>query len=55
MENVQQELHRWGAANQVSFDADKESKHVLSRSEPFGADFKLLGVVFDCEQIHASL
>ena len=44
---VQQELHKWGDANQVTFDPAKESKHVLSRSEPFGEDFKLLGVVFD--------
>jgi hypothetical protein len=45
---VQQELHKWGAANQVTFDPAKESKHVLSRVEPYGEDFKLLGVVFDC-------
>jgi hypothetical protein len=44
---VQQELHTWGAANQVTFDPAKESKHVLSLSEPFGDDFKLLGVIFD--------
>ena len=47
LDNVQQELHRWGAANQVTFDPSKESRHVLSRSEPFGDDFKLLGVIFD--------
>ena len=44
--NVQKELHRWGAANQVSFDPGKESKHVLPRSDSYGQDFKLLGVVF---------
>jgi hypothetical protein len=47
IDNVQQELHQWGAANQVSFDASKESRHILSQTEPFGPDFKLLGVVFD--------
>ena len=47
--NVQKELHRWGAANQVTFDSGKESNHVLSRTEPHGEDFKLLGVVFDCK------
>jgi hypothetical protein len=47
--NVQKELHRWGAAKQVTFDSGKESNHVLSRTEPHGEDFKLLGVVFDCK------
>lgn len=42
------ELHNWGDANQVSFDASKESKHILSRTDPHGSDFKLLGVSFDC-------
>ena len=44
----QEELHSWGAANQVSFDPSKESKHVLSRTDPHGPNFKLLGVIFDC-------
>ena len=44
---AQHELHRWGQANQVSFDAGKESKHILSRTQPAGPDFKMLGVVFD--------
>ena len=48
MDNVQAELHSWGAANQVSFDPSKESKHVLSRTDPHGPNFKLLGVIFDC-------
>ena len=48
IDNVQQELHMWGDANQVSFDAKKESRHILSRTEPLGPDFKLLGVEFDC-------
>ena len=45
---VQEELHTWGSANQVTFDPKKESKHILSRTMPFGDDFKLLGVTFDC-------
>ena len=49
IDKVQVELHRWGYANQVTFDASKESKHVLSRSDAFGPDFKLLGVMFDTE------
>ena len=48
IDKVQAELHRWGTANQVTFDASKESRHVLSRTDPHGPDFKLLGVVFDC-------
>jgi hypothetical protein len=49
MECVQAELHRWGNANQVTFDSGKESKHILSRTDPHGQDFKLLGVMFDCK------
>ncbi len=43
----QQELHLWGDANQVAFDASKESKHILKLHEPAGTEFKLLGVLFD--------
>jgi hypothetical protein len=46
---VQNELHQWGHANQVAFDSGKESKHVLSRTDPHGSEFKLLGVTFDCK------
>ena len=49
MTNCQHELHKWGAANQVAFDADKESQHILSLSQPEGSEFKLLGVLFDTE------
>ena len=41
------ELHRWGTANQVAFDAGKESHHILSLSDPSGSLFNLLGVPFD--------
>ena len=50
----QQELHKWGAANQVAFDASKESQHVLSLSDPAGGNFRLLGVPFDTELSMAS-
>jgi uncharacterized protein YjiS (DUF1127 family) len=43
----QEELHQWGKANQVTFEASKESFHIVSKSEPFGKDFKLLGITFD--------
>ena len=49
LNNVQRELHKWGDANQVVFDADKESQHVLSMTDPEGSSFKLLGVPFDTE------
>jgi hypothetical protein len=45
----QSELHRWGQANQVSFDAGKESKHILSLTEAEGEHFMILGVLFDCQ------
>ena len=48
VDKVQDELHSWGRANQVTFDPSKESKHVLSRTDPFGQNFKLLGIEFDC-------
>ena len=44
----QTKLHSWGRANQVVFEATKESCHILSHLEPAGEDFKLLGVDFDC-------
>ncbi len=47
LDNVQCELHKWGEANQVTFDAARESQHVLSTSDPEGNSFKLLGVPFD--------
>ena len=43
----QTELHDWGRANQVAFDPKKESVHILSKTESFGPEFKILGVVFD--------
>ena len=49
MTDCQQELHSWGAANQVAFDAGKESQHVLSLTDPLGDGFRMLGVNFDEE------
>ena len=47
LDECQTSLRRRGAANRVVFDPGKESKHILSRSHPFGACFKLLGILFD--------
>ena len=49
IDNCQHELHKWGSANQVAFDAGKESQHVISVSDSSGDNFKLLGVTFDTE------
>jgi len=43
----QTSLHRWGAANRAVFDPGKESFHIILRSRPAGASFKVLGVRFD--------
>ena len=51
MQDCQHELHQWGSANQVSFDADKEGKYVLSRRHPHGDNFNLLGIHFDCKLV----
>ena len=40
-------LHEWGAANSVKFDASKESFHVLHRTRRHGEGFRLLGLSFD--------
>ena len=47
LRNCQDELHKWGEANQVSFDSAKEGQHVVSLSDSWGSSFKLLGVPFD--------
>ena len=44
---VQRNLHTWGEANGVRFDAGKESFHILSRTGGSGDSFKLLGIRFD--------
>ena len=49
--SCQSELHRWGRANGVTFDPGKESMHILSRTDPLGEAFKILGVSFDVKLI----
>ena len=46
-EQCQTNLHKWGTANQVSFDANKESFNIISRYVPEGPGFKLLGIFYD--------
>ena len=40
-------MHKWGAANQVLFDAGKETKHVVHKRKPEGESFRGLGVRWD--------
>ena len=47
--SLQQELHMWGGANQVTFDPGKEFFHIISRSAPAGENFTILGLSFDCQ------
>ena len=49
LHTLQSELHTWGASNQITFDASKESFHIISRSRPLGLDFRMLGIEFDCK------
>jgi hypothetical protein len=49
--SCQASLHKWGADNRVKFDPGKEHLCILSRMHPFGNDFELFGVMFDCQLI----
>ena len=46
MYDVQGNLQRWGRANRVSFDAAKESFHIISRVSAAGSNFKTFGGQF---------
>ena len=48
---TQSELHAWGRANRVVFDASKESFHILHRRFPHGDDFRIMGVVYDTKPL----
>ena len=43
----QEEVHTWGTGNRVLFDTGKESRHVLSHTNPEGGNCKVLGVEWD--------
>ena len=51
LQNCQTALHRWGAANQVIFEAEKETFHIIDTKTPHGDSFKLLGVLFDTKLV----
>ena len=44
---IQRETHAWGSANQITFDAGKESFAIVSTTNAEGDSFKLLGIPFD--------
>jgi len=47
LRQCQSSLHRWGRANQVTFDAGKEHLCIISTTDPQGDPFEILGVEFD--------
>ena len=47
LSECQCQLHKWGTANQVTFEPSKETFHILHNRRPMGDDFLLLGVHFD--------
>ena len=47
LRECQSALHRWGQANQVTFDPGKEELKILHRRCNLGVPFKHLGVLFD--------
>jgi len=47
LQECQEQVHKWGDANQVQFEKSKESMHILDQTCSFGNDFKMLGVCFD--------
>ena len=49
LRSCQDELHKWGRGNRVTFDPKKESFHTVSRVHPQGDGFKILGIAFDCQ------
>ena len=49
LQKSQASVHEWGVRNRVTFDAGKEHFCVLHPAEGEGADFRLLGPVFDCK------
>ena len=42
----QKDLHSWGTANRLFFDPSKKGIHALSAEEPYGKEFKILGLGF---------
>ena len=47
LQSRQIELHTWGRANRVTFDAGKEHFSVLSTTDAAGDNFKVLGIEFE--------
>lgn len=47
LKNCQREVHVWGKANGVQFDAAKEHFHILGKTLTYGDNFVFLGTLFD--------
>ena len=47
LRKVQHDVHEWGAASRVAFDADKEHFIILHKLDPNGHTFKHLGTLID--------
>ena len=47
LRTCQAEIHKWGAANSITFDNSKESQHILHHRDGRGDNFKILGLLFD--------
>ena len=56
LRSCQEQVHRWGALNRVSFDRTKEELLVLHPLEGEGEDFRLLGPLLDVKlQMHSAV
>jgi hypothetical protein len=52
----QQDVHNWGVQNRMAFDTSKEEFVVIHHVQGEGADFRLLGPVFDPKlQMHTAV
>ncbi len=52
--SCQAALRKWGRENQVAFDSSKESFSIMSRQNPYGNGFVILGLDFDTKLIMKS-
>ena len=51
LRECQQQLHKWGRANRVTFDAGKEETMIVSRTSVCGGPAKILGIEFNSKLV----
>ena len=51
LRECQQQLHKWGRANRVTFDAGKEETMIVSTTSVCGGPAKILGIEFDSKLV----